>query len=166
MTARTAKNARLILDELAQVESQIARLQAETTREISKLSVRREELRIALVAAYGDPAGPSGPLSAPPAAPTLGPVAGHKSGRNLMLEAVGNLREWCKEPGRPSYSAAKSWTSAGASTQRPIPKRWAEFFRDNHGIPMDWWPHGITEGYPDQPRRRVASRTRARAGQM
>lgn len=182
MTARTAKNARVILAELAQVESQIARLQAETTLEISKLSVRREELRIALVSAYGEPAAPSVPPSAPLSgshpAPTLAPV-GHNGkgpkrrgpgrppgsrnktkkppavlppraplGPNRLRAAVGDLRDWCEaEPGRPSYSSAKGWTSSG-KTRRAIPERWANYFQKNHGIPLDWWPNGITKGYP------------------
>jgi len=162
MTATSVKKADSILAEMARVQSEMARLKAQTTRALAELNTRHEELRLELEGLYAIPVET---LAGPQITPRLAPVAGHKvpswAGRpedeNLLLRAVGNLKRWCAqgtpEHPRPSYAAAKSWTTHGAHG-RPIPRRWANYFKENHGIPLEWWPHGLTEGHEEKPRRR------------
>jgi hypothetical protein len=147
MTASLSKPDR-IQAEMGDLERRMARIQADATREMLRLEARLRDLRGELSEAFREEdVAPVPVLKAAAGTHTLNGVRPQKPWVNLFKEAVGNLKAWCKDK-NVSYSAAKSWTSKGKSTKRPIPRKWANYCLTHYQIPLDFWPHGITDGYP------------------
>lgn len=155
---RASHSVKEILQRLADVRAEGDRLRVETTLRFMELDAEEKELQALLDRTVRAEALPR---SAVPG--SLEDVPRRKRavyGREHPMHAAvgGNLKAWADNNpvGRVTRGRAKSWTLKPPHG-RPIPTRFAKYFRDVHGIPFEAWPNGVTEReYPPRAPRKSA----------